>query len=500
MGPNQERMYRLALEAAGLLEGEPEDLPELELLKAAVLEHEPPKPHPKQTSSVAKWREKIKKMMDRGARPTAIYDKLRLEDKEFKGSLWAVKRLCRRLMRQRKPSAADVVIPVITAAGEVAQVDFGYVGKLFDPTTGRERKAWVFLMVLGHSRHMFARVVFDQKTETWLELHERAFEWFGGRVETVVPDNLKAAVVRAAFGINEDVALNRSYRELAKHYGFKIDPAPPYQANKKGKVESGVKYVKNNFFKPRQFEDLEDANRRLEKWVLEIAGKRIHGTTVKKPLDVFEQEEKSALKPLPAKRFKPVVWKQVKIRQDCQFIFERRAYPVPWRNAGKQAWIKASARMLTAYVDDVAVASHERGKPVPPEVMDRYLPDHRAAYRHRSRDWWQAKADRMGTEVGQYIQEVFDSDDVLSQLRQVQAMVTLLEKHPRHRACAACVRAQFYGNHKYQGLKEILLKALDQQPLPTVTAPAHGRLANPRYARTVAELLQLEFEDYHEPN
>jgi transposase len=98
-------------------------------------------------------------------------------------------------------------------------------------------------MVLSYSRHQFARVVFDQRTETWLRLHVEAFAALGGVPRVVVPDNLKAAVIRGAFGASEEPTLNRSYRELARHYGFKIDPAPPLKPEKKGKVESGVKWT-----------------------------------------------------------------------------------------------------------------------------------------------------------------------------------------------------------------------------------------------------------------
>ena len=78
-------------------------------------------------------------------------------------------------------------------------------------------------MVLGYSRHQYCEVVFDQRTTTWLELHQRAFAWFGGVPRVVVPDNLKAAVIRAAFGVSGLPELNRSYRELARHYSFRVD-------------------------------------------------------------------------------------------------------------------------------------------------------------------------------------------------------------------------------------------------------------------------------------
>ncbi len=98
------------------------------------------------------------------------------------------------------------------------------------------RKAWAFVLVHGHSRHMVARIVFDQRIETWQWLHVEAFEELGGVPAVVVPDNLKSAVVRAAFGVGGATALNKSYRELARHYGFKVDPAPICQPKKKGKV------------------------------------------------------------------------------------------------------------------------------------------------------------------------------------------------------------------------------------------------------------------------
>ena len=234
------------------MEGDADAISELGALKAAVLEHRPPKPVPQQISSVKTWADEIAQMAARNAGPRAIYDKLRLDHDDFNGSLSAIKRYCLRLKRERGVQAEDVAIKVETDPGQVAQVDFGYVGKLYDPSEGLLRKAWVFVMVLGFSRHMFARVVFDQRVETWLRLHIEAFTVIGGVVETVVPDNLKAAVIRAAFGLTDNPALNRSYRELARHYKFKVDPTPAYDPKKKGKVESGVKYVKNNFFKPRK--------------------------------------------------------------------------------------------------------------------------------------------------------------------------------------------------------------------------------------------------------
>jgi transposase len=325
MSPNTERLYRGVLVDLALLDGDPEQLPSLEVLREAVEANLPSKPPPQHASSVEAWSDAIVEMAGRGARPKAIFDRLRLEEPDFQGSLDAVKRLWRRWKKRRGPDPDEVAIPVETAAGEVAQVDFGYIGHLYDPQQGRMRRAWVFVMVLAYSRHMFAKIVFDQSTRTWLQLHVEAFAELGGVVLVVVPDNLKAAVIRAAFGIDrEHTALNRSYCELARHYGFVVDPTPVRDPKKKGKVESGVRYVKSNFVGPRALEDATLAQAELKRWRFEIAGLRVHGTTRRQPLQVFEQEERQSLLPLPARPFVPVEWKRAKVHPNCHVVFDRR--------------------------------------------------------------------------------------------------------------------------------------------------------------------------------
>jgi transposase len=324
MSPNTERRFRQKLEAAGMLEGPEDDLPELSQLKAVVGARKPPQ----EVSSVEDWRQVIEEKLSNGAGPRAIYDWLRVNDPDFDGSYWAVKRLCRQIRKKRPSRPGDVVIPVETGPGQVAQVDFGYVGMLLDPETGRLRKAWVFVMVLAFCRHLFAKVVFDQKTITWLALHVEAFAFFGGVPEVVVPDNTKVAVIRAAFGLGDSPALNRSYCELARHYGFRIDPTPPYSPEKKGKVESSVKYVKRSYFAAWTPTTLPEANEGLKRWNLEVASVRVHGATQRVPIELFESEELPALRPLPGLPFELVEWKQAKVHRDAHIQARQPVRPV----------------------------------------------------------------------------------------------------------------------------------------------------------------------------
>lgn len=502
MSPNTERKYREALHAGKLLEGPAEEIPQMEVLKLAINQAlPPPEAAYQQVSSVDGWSDKITKMVEGGATPTAIYDRLRLEEEEFQGSLSAIKRICLRIKKAKGVRAEDVAIPVETEPGKVAQVDFGYVGKLYDPQQHLLRKAWVFVMVLGFSRHMFAKIVFDQRVETWIELHIEAFEKLGGVVEVIVPDNLKSAVIRAAFGVSGPTTLNRSYRELARYYHFKIDPAPVREPKKKGKVESGVKYVKYNFFRSRKdILDVGDLQQQLDLWVEKIAGARCHGTTNRHPLEVFNQEESEELQALPVRPYAMVIWREHKVHQDTHILFEKGFYSVPWKIVGQQVMARGTRASVQIYHQDVRVATHDRVLPGKRSTIEEHLPPYRRDLRHRSRSYWEQRADAMGPEVGQYVREVFDSDEVLYQLRTVVPIVTYLEQFPPYRARAACARARFFANYTYQGIKRILTKALDQQPLPLVDQSERGGLERPRFVRDIQELLPFPMEENHAPN
>jgi transposase len=495
MSPNTERQYRTALESAGALAGDVDALPPLDELRAAVQQALPVRPIPQQQSTLAAWTGTVDQLIDQGGTPTAIFDRLRLEHPDFAGSLSAVKRLCARIQRERGPSPDDVAIAVETAPGEVAQVDFGYVGMLVDPATNRARKAWVFVMVLGWSRHMVARLVFDQSAETWIRCHVEAFAELDGVPAVIVPDNLKAAVIRAAFGAGDPSVLNRSYREVARHYGFKVDPTPAYSPQKKGKVESAVKYVKGNFVATLTERRLDLAQAALTAWTREIAGRRVHGTTLRPPLERFLEIERATLLPLPSVAFEPITWSNPTVGHDHHVWVEAALYSVPWRFADKEVFARATPGSVAIFHDDVRIATHDRAAPGERRTIEEHLPEHRRDLRHRGQAYWEERADRIGDEVGAWVREVFASDDVLSQLRVVQQAVPFLETLPPERARGACVRARFFASYSVGALKTLIRKGLDRVPPPSCVLPT-GALDTPRFARDVRELIAHIPEDH----
>jgi transposase len=484
MGRNTTRGYLEALEKAQLLDGDLQQLPSVEDLKAALAQHAPPKVAPQQESSVSEWRQEIERLTKKGAGPTSIHDYLRLNEAEFDGTLSAVKRACHQVRKSQGVQEGDVAIPIEVAPGQFAQVDFGYAGMLYDPERGVLCKTWAFVLTLAHSRLLAGDLVTDQKVETWLALHDQSFAELGGVPAVMVPDNLKAAVIKAAFSAEQECVLNKSYREQARHYGFQIDPTPPFSPEKKGIVESGVKYVRRNFLATLDPNtDLPTARLQFKKWRVEIANQRIHGTTKRRPQEVFDQEERGRLLPLPSQRFALVVWKRAKVHRDCHVVFEHGLYSVPWQHLGREVDIRVTGSSVTIYLNDERLCTHERVGKGQRSTIEAHLPEHRRDLRHRSREYWEFQAAGIDGVVLEYVKAVFDSDDVLSQLRTVQAIVKHLQKFPVHRAKAACARALHFANYTYRGIKDILRKALDLEPVKESATAPKPWVTKPRFAR-----------------
>lgn len=490
MDRKTERKYRNAIDNAGLLKGETDDLPTMAELRAATTTG-PTRPPAQEMSTVAAYADAIERQRKLGHGPTAIHGLLVEKHGPDVGSLSAVKRLYARLKTESGPRAEDVAIPVHTKPGQQAQVDFGHVGKLQCPKTGKMRKAWVFIMTLSYSRAMFARIVFSQDAPTWLELHRAAFAWFGGVPWVVVPDNLKAAVIEAAFRADEMGMLNRSYRDQARAYGFRIDPTPAYSPGDKGKVESSVKYVKNNFLLPRvpEFKDIDDANRRLATWVTEKADQRIHGTTGQRPADVLDTEERSALLDLPDTPIVPSEWRQAKVGRNSHVTVNKRFYSVPWKNITKTAHVRIRGNALTIFVDDERVAEHRMDGDTPWSTLPAHLPEGRRDLADRDPKNWFRRAAALGDDVEAYARFVMASDEVHSPLRRVQSIVKKLERLTPERAQSVARRASRFGATRPEAVRRIIDEQLDLGDTPAEGFLDPKWATSSRFARAATEYL-----------
>ena len=467
--------YHLLVEEHGFLDPA-QPLPEDAVLRRA-LGPAPQPPHP--ISTVEPHRETVQKLLDDGVEMMAIYARLR-DDHHYTGTYSSV----RRFVHQLCPAEPEAVVRVHTAPGEEAQVDFGSVGELYDPQRGCARSAYVFVATLSFSRHQYAELVFDQKIPTWIGLHRRAFEFWGGVPHRLVPDNLKAAVVQI---LVDGPVLGEAYRRMAQHYGFVISPTRPATPEHKGKVENGVHYVQRNFMAGQEFADITVANERLLRWVLEVAGTRRHGTTHQAPLLLFREQEQAALLPLPAQAFSLCAVKPVKVHADCHVTIDGSYYSVPYHDIGQTLDAYIGERLVQLFRGTELVASHERA-PQPGVWRTRleHYPADKAAYLDRTPQRCQQTARRIGPSTLQVAESLL-AERPLDHLRIVQAILRLEETVGATRLEAACRRAVRFEAVSYRGIKEILNAALDREPLPDSAPilPAHSFT----FARSGAEFV-----------
>jgi len=455
------KKYRAWAAGQGLLEG---DLPGVEVLQGLLAATLPEPPVPQTQSSVEPYRAQVEAWRAGGVSMSAIHARLR--EQGYSGSYGSVQRFVHRL----EPRRVTATVRVERTPGEEGQVDFGYAGYLRDEQ-GRRHKAWAFVMTLAWSRHSYVEFVFDQRVETWLELHRHAFEFFGGVPRRIVTDNLKAAVVRACWD-GSDPQVQWAYRECAEHYGFVIAPCRPATPQHKGKVERGVGYVRGNFLAGRGELTLAQANREVRTWCLTTAGERIHGTTRERPLARFRRTEQAALRPLPARPYEPVIWKRAQLQRDCHVVFEQAYYSAPFRCIGQPLLVRASRRTVQLYTRDYQLlATHSRAaQPGERVTLLDHLPPEKIEGLVWSADTALARAAAVGPATLDTVRHLLD-DRVVDPLPKARRLLHLAERCGPARLEAACARALAHQDPAYLTIKRILKQGLESAPDPAVGQP-----------------------------
>lgn len=413
---------------------------------------------PKIISTVEPYREVVREYLKQGVEMTAIWQRLR-ENYQYTGSYSSV----RRFVAQLEPRQPEAVVRVHSEPGEDMQVDFGTVGQLYDPVSKRMRTAYVFVATLCYSRHQYAELVFDQKIATWIGLHKRAFAFFGGVPRRIIPDNIKSAVLKA---LVHDPILGEAYRKLALHYYFLVSPTIPHTPEHKGKVESGVHYVKRNFFAGQEFVDIRTANQHLRDWVMNTAGVRHHGTTAEAPLHLFNSIEKERLLPLPSETFELLEIRPVNVHPDCHVNIAGSFYSVPFALVNQELTAHISERFVEIYKGLELVSTHPRStRPGQWQTRLEDYPPAKAAYLTHTPEYCKKLGAKVGPSTLQVVEKLLD-DRPLDRLRTVQAILRLEESVGTKRLEAACARALYFGDIRYRQIKSILNAALDCEPLP----------------------------------
>ena len=301
-----------------------------------------------------------------------------------------------------------------TAPGEVAELDFGRLGLIHDPETGRRRTVWALIVVLAYSRHSFVWPTFSQKLEDVIAGLEAAWAFFGGIPRYLVINNFPAAVA-GADALHP--RLTRGFLEYSQHRGFITDPARVIHPKDKPHVERGVQYVRERFFKGGEFRDLAHLREEAARWCRDIAGQRVHGTTRRQPLMVFRDEERQALVPWDGEPYEITHWRTVKVHPDHHVACEYALYSVPAALCppGQQVEIGLGSKLVRIYHKGRLVKLHPRqargGRSTDPQDYPKEL----TAYTLCAPDRIKRSAAEHGPAVAAFAERLFDGPPSLGQ-------------------------------------------------------------------------------------
>jgi hypothetical protein len=335
------------------------------------------------------------------------------------------------------------------------------------------------LVVLGYSRHSFLWLLFSQQLGAVIEGLEAAWAFFGGIPRYLVLDNFPAAVV----GMDPlNPGLTRGFLEYAQHRGFIADPARPGHPKDKPKVERGVPYVRERFFKGGQFHDLCDLRQQARHWCLEVAGQRVHGTTQRLPLVVFQEEERACLLPYDGELYDVPDWHSATVHPDHHIYYRYALYSAPYSSCppGTKLELRGDSKLVRLYCRGELVKVHPRqsrgGRSTDPKDYPPYL----TAYTLRSPNYLRQQSAKLGEAIGTFADKLLSGPMPWSKMRQAYKLLRLGERYTASRLNAACEKALAVDLIDVRRLERILVEALEEESLPVMGAPAPpGRFAHP---------------------
>ena len=350
-------------------------------------------------------------------------------------------------------------------AGEKLFIDYcGPTLPLVNPDTGEFRTAQIFVAVLGASNYTFAEATLSQKLEDWVMSHSRAFDFFGGVPELLIPDNLKSGTTRAC---KYEPDLNPTYQQLAAHYNVTILPARPRKPKDKAKAENGVLIVERwimAVLRHETFYSLTQLNQRIEELLLRLNTKpfqKLEGDRTQ----LFNQLDKPALKPLPVQSYQYTYIKLVKVSVDYHIEIDKNYYSVPYALLHKKLEAQVTAQTICIYHKGQCVAQHHRSYQTRSySTKTEHMPKAHQDYANWKPERFNNWAEKLGDSVVELVQILLASKEHPQQsYKSCLGLLNLSKSYPNERLNAACKRGIKTGAYRLKNIKAILNNNLDQQ-------------------------------------
>ena len=313
-----------------------------------------PRQRARRTSKLDSYTEYVDRRLDDGLENCVVLHR-ELQALGYDGGYSILKSYVSPRRRRRQPEAT---MRFETAPGEQAQVDWGSLAYLDED--GKKRRIWVFVMTLGWSRACYVELVRRADTAAFIQCHVNAFEYLGGVPRRCLYDNAK--VVTLGRDEEKQPIWNQRMLDFAMRVGFETRLCQPYRAQTKGKVESGVKYVKGNMWPSIRFTDDADVNRQGLEWCDSVANRRIHGTTHRVPWEMLA-EERAHLGRLPGRAsLAPYLREDRKVARDDFVSWEGSRYGVHWKWVGRIVQVGQRQGTVEIWVGDERIAVHPRAQ------------------------------------------------------------------------------------------------------------------------------------------
>ena len=415
--------------------------------RALAMEHYSPRKPPRRGSILDPFKPLIREILQKYPHLSAVRVREEIGASGYQGQITVV----RDYLREIRPRFKEAFAKLQFRPGEAMQVDWTPVMTL--PVDGTIRKVSAFLGTLCWSRLTYLEFTLSERLEILLECLKHAFEFFGGVPGEVWFDNPKTVVVARVGGA---IRFHPRLLDFAAFYGFRPVACTPRRPNEKGIVESGCGYLKRNFLAGRTFRGFEDLRCQGIHWRDEVANRRIHRTTGRRPLEMFA-EEKPHLLPLPAKPYDTRAVESVKATAQFRVLFEGNSYSVPPRFAGQVITLKASMTELWVYNGQEEVARHRRSYGRKKDIVDpahlRELAElkrrvHRSALEERFR--------ALGPEGAKYLEGLVAQR--INAPSHMEKILRLADQYGQIEVLGALDRALQYGAFGFEYVQNILFE------------------------------------------
>ena len=351
-------------------------------------------------------------------------------------------------------------------AGEKTFIDFsGKRPHLVDRRTGEEVPVELFVAALGASCYTYAEATPTQKLHDWTSAHSRMVEYFGGTTEIWVPDQLKSAIAQPC---RYEPGVNRTYQELAVHYGAVVVPARPAKPRDKAKVESMVLVAQRWILarlRNRTFFDLAELNAAILELLDSLNDRPMQKLKVSRR-ELWERLDRPVLKPLPTGRYEIAEWKPCRVNIDYHVEVEHHLYSVPYQLVHESVEARYTASVVEAYFKGRRVASHLRRFDHQPSTLAEHMPSSHRAHA----EWTPSRlvhwAEKIGPATGRLVAGILRSRPHPEQgYRACLGLMRLGKRYDPQRLEAACTRAEHLRSYSYRTVKNILAAAQDRLAL-----------------------------------